>query len=288
MAVASGDRCENSPISGLRRSTARVARRVRLWVRCPRPQVTCPQTPTESQRWRPQATAVATGRWPTSARRSRRRRSPPACLCAVGQGILTSADGGATWQAQNSGAFTELRDGVALSSSNLWAVDQGGTLLHSTDGATWTEQASPLRWSQQLNAVSFLDANDGWAVGATDTTVAAAEPPSGVIFHTTDGGTTWTPQSSVLGGELSGVQFADANDGWAISDEPFGFGSGADAALERTTDGGGDWVAEYVPNNPSLTGLSFTDDTAIRYWYRRSGRKVDVLLHIRSSNGKSI
>ena len=184
-----------------------------------------------------------------------------AALCAVGQGILTSADGGATWQAQNSGQLYELRDGVALSSSNLWAVDQGGTLLHSTDGATWTEQASPLRWSQQLNAVSFLDANDGWAVGATNTTVAAAEPPSGVIFHTTDGGTTWTPQSSVLGGELSGVQFADANDGWAISDEPFGFGSGADAALERTTDGGGDWVAEYVPNNPSLTGLSFTDDT---------------------------
>jgi photosystem II stability/assembly factor-like uncharacterized protein len=143
-----------------------------------------------------------------------------AALCAVGQGILTSADGGATWQPRSSGQLYQIQDGVAVSPSNLWAVDQSGALLHSTDGATWSEQASPLRWSQQLNAVSFLDANDGWLVGATNTTPNAAEPPSGVIFRTSDGGQSWTPQSSVLAGELTGVQFADVNNGWAISESP--------------------------------------------------------------------
>jgi photosystem II stability/assembly factor-like uncharacterized protein len=181
-----------------------------------------------------------------------------ASLCAVGQGILTSANHGATWQAQSSGQLYWLQDGVALTSSDLWAVDQDGALLHSTDGATWSEQTSPLRWSQQLSALSFPDANDGWLVGATN---SIAESPSGVIFHTDDGGTTWSPQSSVLAGELTGVQFADANDGWAISDMPFGFGSGANAAIERTTDGGAAWAAEQVPNNPGLTAISFTDDT---------------------------
>ena len=181
-----------------------------------------------------------------------------ASLCAVGQGILTSANDGATWQAQSSGQLYWLQDGVAVTSSDLWAVDQDGALLHSTDGATWSEQASPLRWSQQLSGLSFPDADDGWLVGATN---SIAEPPGGVILHTGDGGTTWSPQSSVLAGELTGVQFADANDGWAISDMPFGFGSGANAAIERTTDGGAAWAAEYVPNNPSLTAISFSDDT---------------------------
>ena len=181
-----------------------------------------------------------------------------ASLCAVGRGILTSADDGATWQAQSSGQLYWLQDGVAVTSSDLWAADQNGALLHSTDGATWSEQASPLRWSQQLSALSFPDANDGWLVGATN---SIAEPPSGVIFHTSDGGTTWSPQPSVLAGELTGVQFADANDGWAISDMPFGFGSGANAAIERTTDGGAAWAAGYVPDNPSLTAISFSDDT---------------------------
>jgi photosystem II stability/assembly factor-like uncharacterized protein len=203
-----------------------------------------------------------------------------AALCAVGQGIVTSSDGGTTWQARSSGQLYQLSDGVALSASDLWAVDANGALLHSTDGATWREQASPVRWSQRLSAVSFPDANDGWAVGTANTTQAAAEPPSGVIFHTSDGGVSWTPQSSVLSGELTGVQFVDPSDGWAISDMPFGFGSGANAALERTTDGGSDWVAEYVPDNPSLTALSFSSATtgwAGGYYSTNSGAQVAAI-----------
>ena len=176
-------------------------------------------------------------------------------FCAVGRGILVAPQGGA-WQAANSGQLYWLQDGVAVTDSDLWAVDGAGALLHSTDGGTWVEQATPSRWSMEPSGVSFPDSADGWLAGATNQFTG-----SGVILHTSDGGASWTPQSSVLASGLSGIQFVDDNDGWATSEFPFGLGSGANTAIEHTTDGGSSWIAEYVPDNPSLAALSFTSDT---------------------------
>src|SRR5215831_19484521 len=58
-----------------------------------------------------------------------------------------------------------------------------------------------------LNAISFVDANTGTAVGG-----------GGTILHTTDGGATWTPQSSGTTFWLHGVSFLDTNTGWAVGD----------------------------------------------------------------------
>ena len=177
-------------------------------------------------------------------------------LCAVGEGIVASADAGGSWSAASSGQQYSLNDGVAVSSSDLWAVDDGGALLHSSDGRQWAEQPSPVRWSQELRALSFPDANDGWLVGATQSF------SGGVILHTSDGGATWSPQASSLAGELVGVDFVDAANGWAISDDPWGSGNGgAMTAIERTTDGGASWLAQYVNGNPSLTAVDFVDAT---------------------------
>ena len=62
-----------------------------------------------------------------------------------------------------------------------------------------------------LNAVTFTDANHGWAVGSNTTT------GDGVILATTDGGATWSTQSMPSGtGYLSAVTFTDASQGWAV------------------------------------------------------------------------
>ncbi len=52
-----------------------------------------------------------------------------------------------------------------------------------------------------------MDADTGTAVGA-----------EGTILHTTDGGATWTLQSSGTTVPLSGVTFVDANTGWAVGE----------------------------------------------------------------------
>jgi photosystem II stability/assembly factor-like uncharacterized protein len=209
-----------------------------------------------------------------------------ASYCAVGQGIVSSSDEG-PWLAASSGQNYTLQDGVAVSGSDLWAVDQAGAVLHSSDGGRWTEQSDPKRWSLSLSGVSFPDADDGWVVGG------GAEPffGPGVILHTSDGGTSWTPQSSVLGSLLAGVDFTDDTTGWAISQEPFGFGAGANTAVEHTTDGGAHWVAQYVPNNPGLTSASFISDTTGwvggDYQVQSGNTSVDVPLIAKTTDGGS-
>jgi photosystem II stability/assembly factor-like uncharacterized protein len=176
-------------------------------------------------------------------------------LCAVGEGILTSSDGGVTWGAASSGQLYEFTAAAAVSATDLWAVEYGGALLHSSDGSTWTEQPGVIRWSQELKGVSFPDADDGWVVGATQPLAQV-----GVILHTSDGGATWAPQASTLSGELSGVDFVDDTHGWAITDEPSDFESGAGASLERTSDAGQTWIAQFLRDTPVLTAVSFVND----------------------------
>jgi len=176
-------------------------------------------------------------------------------LCAVGDGILTSPDGGVTWGAASSGQFYEFTAAAAVSATDLWAVDYGGALVHSSDGFTWKEQPGLVRWSQELSAVSFPDADDGWVAGATQPFAQG-----GVILHTSDGGATWAPQASALGGELSGVEFVDDAHGWAISDEPDDSRPDAGPSLERTIDGGRTWIAQSLPDSPALTAVSFVGD----------------------------
>jgi photosystem II stability/assembly factor-like uncharacterized protein len=174
-------------------------------------------------------------------------------FCTVGQGILAAPQGG-SWRATSSGQLYDLLAGAAFNDTDVWAIDQSGALLHSTDGAAWVEQPAPARWSEALTGVSFPNQADGWLAGGTGLFMG-----SSVILHTSDGGASWAPQSSVLGSGLSGIDFADDQNGWAISMEPFGFGTGANTAIEHTTTGGASWTAQYVPDNPGLMALSFID-----------------------------
>jgi photosystem II stability/assembly factor-like uncharacterized protein len=84
---------------------------------------------------------------------------------------------------------------------------------------------------------------------------------SSVILHTSDGGTSWQPQQSNLSGELDGVDFIDANTGWAISYDNMGMGMTAPLTMEHTTDGGQTWVPQYVYDNATLDAVDFVNAT---------------------------
>src|SRR5215813_7008952 len=71
---------------------------------------------------------------------------------------------------------------AAPDSSTVVAVGTHGTILRTDDGgASWTSQSSGT--TQDLRAVSFVDANTGWAVGGSYNSSVES-----VILHTTDGG----------------------------------------------------------------------------------------------------
>jgi Photosynthesis system II assembly factor YCF48 len=92
--------------------------------------------------------------------------------------VERSTDGGATWQAQSTGAPVRLTAGAAPSQTICWIVGAGGTVLVTRDGATWER-------------VAFPGAIDLTAILAVDGSNATATAADGRVFTTTDGGKTW-------------------------------------------------------------------------------------------------
>jgi photosystem II stability/assembly factor-like uncharacterized protein len=186
-------------------------------------------------------------------------------VCSVGDGILLSTDAGASWRSGSSGQQHEFAAADAVSATDLWAVDTSGALLHSTDGARFIEQPVPLPGADCLLGVGFADADDGWVVGASDDLGDGS-----VIFHTSDGGATWQPQQSNLGGGLWGIDAVDAQTAWAVSNDMTGWNEGPNLSLEHTTDAGATWIPQFVPGNMGLLAIDFTsaDDGWVGgYWW---------------------
>jgi photosystem II stability/assembly factor-like uncharacterized protein len=93
-------------------------------------------------------------------------------------------------------------------------------------------------------AVSFVDADTGWVVGASQ------DYRSGIILHTTDGGISWTPQVSPTDDALLAVNFVDANIGTAV---------GAYGTILRTIDGGATWTRQDFNPGWAFSAVFFKD-----------------------------
>ncbi len=126
-----------------------------------------------------------------------------------------------------------------------------GTIIKTSDGGeNWTAQESPV--SEPLNAVSFSDADHGWAVGT-----------NGTILHTSNGGDLWQKQSAASREEFLSVTFPENSSGWATSVKPIHFDTQGradnwQAAVWHTSDGGQSWAMQTMPAGAAiLRGLSF-------------------------------
>lgn len=137
--------------------------------------------------------------------------------------LFRSADGGENWE-QLSNVDADSKDSVFsmffLNHRDGWGTDGWQSKLIRTQdgGQSWTIQEfdSNRGW----NAVFFVDALNGWAVGRG-------------IVHTSDGGVTWKYQldPDISSTQLIGITFTDPKHGWAI---------GLDKIF-RTDDGGTVW-----------------------------------------------
>jgi photosystem II stability/assembly factor-like uncharacterized protein/putative cell wall-binding protein len=157
---------------------------------------------------------------------------PPVAVAASETGVWSQQNPKPPGNPLHSVAFVDARNG--------WAVGDGGTILHTSDGgATWNPQASGT--DSDLNAVAFTDTDNGWAVGSL------------TILHTGDGGATWSAQALPNSDSfaLNAVAFTDANHGWAVGDE---------GAFLRTTDGGSTWTQQDPREDGHYaSAVTFTD-----------------------------
>jgi photosystem II stability/assembly factor-like uncharacterized protein len=153
---------------------------------------------------------------------------------AVGEGgvLLMTENHGAGWRAIASGTDQQL-NAIVCSRTDVWAVGDAGTVLHSpaqrgdTLGATWAVQKLE---AERLTDVFFMP----------KTTIGWVAERSGRVHKTSDNGITWEysslPSNS---GDLNALAFVTEETttyGWAVT--------GAGVIL-FSRDAGGSWKEQF-------------------------------------------
>ena len=155
--------------------------------------------------------------------------------------ILHTVDGGKTWQRQKSGTSVYLFSIYFVDARHGWAVGDKSILLETRDaGASWSLHKIVPSSAKEMSAeeaivsqdpvlydVQFLDDKTGWVVGEF-----------GKIYHTTDGGQTWSEQEqSLLGQEVIDILDIPTFFGIHMTDAQHGLVAGLDGKLAGTQDG---------------------------------------------------
>lgn len=153
---------------------------------------------------------------------------------------------------------------VAQAGERLVAVGERGHILFSDDtGRSWQQADVPTR--SHLNALTFIDANRGWAVGE-----------DAVILHTADGGRHWQRQFDHRDAEQKGplldVTFITPDQGLAV---------GVFNKIYRTLDGGNNW--ESVPD--SIDNLDEWHLIAMASTYVAGSQKTPSSQTVSPNNG---
>ena len=162
--------------------------------------------------------------------------------------VLRTDDGGGSWTGISTGITADLVRVRAID-ANTVVIGGGCSLRRSNDGGQsfarlpWT--ASDANCPSPIASFHFVDGAVGYLLTL-----------DGSVFRTTDGGQTFSRQTSVPGTPSAGGQrvpsdifFTNATTGFAIA-------RGDGGRIFRTTDGGNSWV-EVASTNQLLYGVTF-------------------------------
>ena len=177
---------------------------------------------------------------------------------ATGYGgkIINTSDGGQSWNMQTPASSEFLYDIYFLDEYTGWAVggDNGSypsfisqrEILFTNDGGqSWTNQVNESHKSP-LKSVHFSSIDNGYAVGE-----------SGIILHTTDGGSNWMEVMWDQSYHMYDVYTTNSTTAYVIA---YYLGLPHVPAIFKTTDGGETWTSQTFAEDVSLSSIYFSDD----------------------------
>jgi len=156
-------------------------------------------------------------------------------LIAVGENgtILRKVNGSSRWTIQLSVTQTNFKAVQVIGTSDVVAVDDAGKVFSSTDGGiNWAGAGSIPQDLLAAEDINFTTLQDGWVIGQGYT--------SGALYHTTNGGSSWTAVTDFMGYynsiDVQGSNIWVSNPGAAI--------------YYRSTDNGNTWTEGSLPGQP--------------------------------------
>jgi len=184
--------------------------------------------------------------------------------------VLVTHDGGRSWEVQklpvvpadassfDAPVFLDQLHGFIVLRQPATGPAARPVLIRTSDGGrTWSARA--LDW-EFLWSIEFVDARHGWAVAgpSADFTKQPNDAPATILlplYHTDDGGATWTAVQGNLDlmsgrNRVTEVHFVDQTTGFATV-----WGDDGPKEFRRTTDGGRTWSLVNVCTKP--VGLTY-------------------------------
>jgi photosystem II stability/assembly factor-like uncharacterized protein len=169
--------------------------------------------------------------------------------------ITRTADGGKTWQHDNIAFVRQVSDLSFVDAKHGW-ITAGSRILATADGGKTWRQQYPAGGPGPAQAVSMVDAQTGYGLGAPG--------DAGALLVTHDGGRTWSQIAELPLTEVRQppqqpsltLSFPDAQHGWAIP---------RDGRLLRTADGGAHCETAPLPAGirRRLENTGFVQDVMI-------------------------
>jgi photosystem II stability/assembly factor-like uncharacterized protein len=138
-----------------------------------------------------------------------------------------------------------------LDEVNGWGVTETQVIRTNDGGVTWYD-VTPAGLAEVGYGVStdFFDVSHAWVQFPDPDNF----PNGGTIYRTSDGGITWSSNSTPFSD--GHIAFVDANNGWIMADLGAGAGSNA-VSVFQTTNGGTTWTRTFT-NDPNLDGAGDT------------------------------
>jgi len=158
-------------------------------------------------------------------------------------GILKTTDGGMTWVRNQSPGLGWNTSVFFINDSVGWTTNPTGGISKTTDrGTTWLQVTGlGFRW---LRRIRFATPQIGWAVGG------GLYENKATIFKTTDGGSAWVVQDSLIGRTYTDVHIIDTLNAWVV---------GTGGIVRYTTDGGAIWFTDITNNGDNYHQITFVN-----------------------------
>lgn len=166
----------------------------------------------------------------------------------------------ADWAPQTSGNGSNLNDVAFLSTTQLVAVGQGGTVIYSTDGGVNWNNGAGIGAGDDLTSLSF----------SGGTVVAVGK--NGRVVRSVDSGVNWTEENPGAGPDLKKAVATFIDNSIVVA---VGKKDGGNFTVFRSTDSGDNWTQLTNPNVPGggldLNAVSFSGDIGVAVGQKDGG-----------------